>query len=41
MVAVVAGEEADAELIEEAGKAGVAVIRDGQQFNWSAALAKA
>jgi prefoldin subunit 5 len=40
-VAVAAGEEADAKLIEKAAQAGVAVIQDGQQFNWSEALAKA
>jgi hypothetical protein len=40
-LAVAAGEEATAELIQDAARAGVAVLQDGRQFNWSEALASA
>ncbi len=38
-IAVAAGEHAEAELIALAAKAGVAILQDGQQFNWPEALA--
>ncbi len=40
-LAAAAGEKAEARLIETAARAGVAVLQDGQQYNWKEALAAA
>jgi len=41
VLAVAAGEQAEPTLIQEAAGRGVAVLQDGQQFNWPEALAAA